>query len=82
MAKAEGTSVHVNHLEWQKQGVATVPTWAATARKILAMQPSSTATERVCSLLKSGFSDQQDNSLQDYIESSIMLQFNKIIADV
>ena len=82
LAKAEGTSVHVNHLEWQKQGAAAVPTWAATARKILAMQPSSAATERVFSLLKSGFSNQQDNSLQDYIESSIMLQFNKIIADV
>ena len=37
-----------------------------------------TATsERVFSLLKASFGPQQDCSLQDYIESSLMLQFNQ-----
>jgi len=37
-------------------------------KKILAIQPSSAAVERVFSLLNSGFGDQQENSLKDYIE--------------
>ena len=38
---------------------------------------SSATSERVFSLLKASFGPQQDCSLQDYIESSLMLQFNK-----
>ena len=45
---------------------------AATA---LFVQPSSAAAERVFSLLKSSFGDQQEAALQDYIETSLMLQF-------
>ena len=44
---------------------------------VLLMQPSSAAAERVFSLLKNSFGEQQDNSLQDYIECSMMLQYNK-----
>jgi len=29
------------------------------------------------SILKWSFKDQQDNSLQDYVECSLMLQYNK-----
>ena len=39
------------------------------------MQPSSVAAERVFSL-QSSFTHQQNNSLEDYIEASIMLQYN------
>ena len=46
-------------------------TAAATA---LLVQPSSAAAERVFSLLKSSFGDQQEAALQDYIETSLMLQ--------
>ena len=54
-----------------------LPQWSAVARKILFMQPSSPAAERVFSLLKATFTEQQEGCLQDYIEASIMLQFNK-----
>ena len=32
---------------------------------------------RLLSLLNSSFSEQQESSLQDYVETSIMLQYNK-----
>ena len=35
------------------------------------------ASERVFSLLNAFFSDQQQSSLQDYVETSIMLQYNE-----
>ena len=52
-----------------------LPYWSAAA-KMLLMQPSSASAERAFSLLNSTFGDQQDNSLQDYIESALMLQYN------
>jgi len=46
------------------------------SKKILLVQPSSAAVERVFSLLNSGFVDQQEQSLQNYIEASVMLRYN------
>ncbi len=40
------------------------------------MQPSSAASERVFSILKASFEEQQDSALQDYVEASLMLQYN------
>ena len=57
--------------------LSNLPQWSAVARKILLMQPSSAAAERILSLLKAVFTEQQEGCLQDYIEASIMLQFNK-----
>ena len=50
-----------------------LPNWSSVARKIV-IQPSSGSVEHVFSLLNSMFDEQQDNSLQDYVQSSIMLQ--------
>ena len=60
-----------------KNNSSNLPQWSAVATKILLMQPSSAAAERVFSLLKATFTEQQEGCLQDYIEASIMLQFNK-----
>ena len=35
------------------------------------------AVERAFSILKASFSDRQDGALQDYLEASLMLQYNK-----
>ena len=35
------------------------------------------AAERVFSMLNRSFGDQQQNSLEDYVEATIMLQYNK-----
>ena len=64
-------------LEWWKCNANALPHWSQAAQKIVLVQPSSAAAERVFSLLKSSLNDQQDNSLKDYVESSLMLQYNK-----
>ena len=64
-------------LEWWKQNAPVLPRWSSAARKILLVQPSSAAAERVFFLLKASFGEQQDSCLQDYVEASLMLQFNK-----
>ena len=57
----------------------TLPTQASCAWKVLVVEPFSAAAaaEIVFSLLKSSFTDGQGQALQDYIETSLMLQYNK-----
>ena len=54
----------------------TLPKWAAVVRKILLVQPSSRAAERVFSLLNSNFSKGQEAALEETVEASIMLKYN------
>ena len=77
LAKADGVDAGTNCLKWWGECEPTLPNWAAAAKKVLVVQPSSAAAERVFSLLKSSFGCQQDSSLKDYIESPLMLQYNK-----
>ena len=63
-------------LKYWKNSESTLPQWATSAKKILVVQPSSAAVERVFSMLTNAFKDQQHNSLQDYIEVSTMLRYN------
>ena len=53
-----------------------LPTWAAATRQVLLIQPSSAASERVFSLLRDSFGERQNSSLQDYVETSLMFQYN------
>ena len=76
LSKCSDTDANFCPLEWWKRSCGDLPTWSACARKVLLVQPSSAASERVFSMLKASFHDQQENSLQDYIESSLMLQYN------
>ncbi len=57
-----------------KRNASHLPKWSAAARKIFQIQPSSAAPERVFSSLNNSFGDQQENALQDYVESSLMLR--------
>ena len=63
-------------VKWWKDHAQDLPHWADAARKVMLVQPSSAAAERVFSLLKSTFNDQQASALQDYLETSTMLQYN------
>ena len=76
LSKADGVDITVDTLQWWKQYESSIPAWAASAKKVLTVQLSSAAAECVFSILNS-FNDQQDNSLQDYIEASVMLRFNR-----
>ena len=53
------------------------PTWAVAARIVFSFTPNSAACERVFSLLKFMFGDQQQwATLGDYIQAALMLSYN------
>ena len=54
-----------------------VPAFSYVLRAVLANAPNSIPPERVFSILNDSFDDDQDNSLADYIELSLQLQFNE-----
>ena len=77
LAVAEGVSVDVDPLKWWEKQEPQLPHWANSCRKVLLCQPSSAAVERVFSTLKNSFNDQQSRALEDYVELSLMLQWNE-----
>ena len=77
LAKAADVSPSFCPLEWWKRNANKLPCWSVAFHKVLLVQPSSAASERVFFLLKPSFGDQQEHCLQDYIEASLMLQYNK-----
>ena len=76
LAKTDGLDSSMDIVSWWKQNTHDLPAWSAAAKKMLVVQPSSAAAERVFSILNSAFKEQQENSLQDYIETSVMLSYN------
>ena len=77
VSKASGVDESVCLLEWWRLNSGSLPKWSAELRKVLLIQPSSAVAGRVFSLLKASFSDQQQLALNDYVETSIMFQYNK-----
>jgi len=77
LTKADGIAEDVNVVQWWKTNEADLPHWASAAKLVLLLQPSSAASERVFSIMTSSFGHLKDMALQDYIECSLMLQFNK-----
>ena len=53
-----------------------LPHWSAVAKKVLLVQPSSAAAERVFSVMEALFNRQQDSALEDTVEASVMLSYN------
>ena len=45
-------------------------------KKLLLIQPSSASAESVLTLLTNAFGSQQESTLQDYLEASVMLRYN------
>lgn len=76
LAAAEDVDPTYDPLKFWKRHQDTLPAWSAAAKKVLLVQPSSAAAERVFSLLANSFGQRQQTSLQDYIETSLMLQYN------
>ena len=75
-AAAEGLSVQTDPITWWKMHESDLHNWAKAFKLILLVQPSSAASERVFSILSNSFSDHQESSLEDYIQLSVMLQYN------
>lgn len=76
IAAAEDVSSEIDPMMWWKSHEAELPKWANACKLVVLVQPSSAAAERVFSILSSSFTAQQESSLEDYIELSIMLQYN------
>ena len=64
-------------VEWWQAHADRLPNWSMAVKKILLVQPSSAAAQRVFSILAASFNDQQDRALADYLQASVMLQYNK-----
>ena len=76
LAAAEDMSAQTDVLQWWKSHQLELPKWAEACSLVLLVQPSSAAVEHVFSILSNSFSSQQESSLEDYIELSVMLQYN------
>ena len=66
-------------LKWWRVNNPTFPAWAKAARICFAMLPSSAPSERVFSLVKGMFGDDQLGSLADQIQAAVMMRYNKRI---
>ena len=59
-------------VQWWYNHKDQLPHWASAVKKVLLVQPSSAAAEKVFSILKSSFND-----LINYLQASVMTQYNK-----
>ena len=76
LAAAEDVAPTADKKSWWKRNEEVLPNWSGACKKVLLVQPSSAAAERVFSILSNCFTDRQEHSLKDYIETSVMLQYN------
>ena len=76
LAAIEDVHATINPIDWWKAHADQHKAWAHTFRRLLLVQPSSAAAERVFSLLESSFNKRQESALEDYLETSLMLQYN------
>lgn len=76
LAAAEDVCENVDIIQWWKNHADRLPKWSSVFLQIVLMKPSSAAAERVFSLFSSSFTLQQESSLEDYIQLSVMLQYN------
>ena len=74
-AVASSGAENCDTLVWWKNSSAELPVWSETAQDVFLVQPSSAAAERVFSILNQ-FNETQTNSLEDYVESSVMFRYN------
>ena len=68
--KAADVSATTEKLTQRKDHSGDLPFWSSAALKIFLVQPPSAAVKRVFPLLKHQFTEQQQNSLYDYVEAS------------
>lgn len=60
---------------WRTKGK-SVPTWKTCVEYVSLLQPSSGASERSFSVLRWSFDSQQESTLADYKETSVLIRFN------
>ena len=78
IAASEGVVETVNPFDWwkAKEENNSLLKWVQAFKLILLMQPSSAAAECVFSLLNKSFNTSQESAMEDYIQLSVMMQYN------
>ena len=76
VAASEDIDPSYDPMHFWRQHEQSLPAWSQAARQVILIQPSSAASERVFSLLRNPFGERQNSALQDYIEASLMMQYN------
>lgn len=76
VAAAQDIDPSYDPLLFWKRHEQDLQNWSRAAQQVLLVQPSSASSERVFSLLRNSFGERQQSSLQDYIQTSLMLQYN------
>lgn len=76
VAACEDVHPSVDPIRWWKSHGEKLATWYESFKLVLLVQPSSAAAERVFSILANTFSSKQEAALEDYIQLSVMLQYN------
>ena len=59
---------------WSRQN--TLPHWKNAVKKLVLVQPSCAAAERAFSIMASCFTDEQQSTLEETVEASVMLRYN------
>ena len=62
LAKAADVDSSIDPLQWWQRNASALPHWVAAARKVLLVQLSSAASERVFSLFNASFQGQQETN--------------------
>ena len=70
-------STEEKKVEWWCGHEDQLPHWASAVKQVLLVQPSSGTAQRVFSILKASFNEQQNCALVDYLQACVMLQYNK-----
>ena len=63
-------------LSWWKNHGSSTGAWCEAAEIVFSLTPNSASAERVFSLLKCMFGDNQESCLADLVQASIMLRYN------
>lgn len=79
LAVADGADLQTEEekLQWWSRNEANLPNWSSMVKKVLLVQPSSASAERVFSIMKNFFTNQQDAALEQTVEASVMLCYNQ-----
>ena len=76
LAAANDVDPTTDKKSWWKRNEEILSSWSKACKSVLLVQPLSAAAERVFSILSNSFTDRQEHALRDYIETSVLLQYN------
>ena len=74
-AREAGPADSETQLQWWRKQT-RLPTWQLAAKAVFSLVPSSAPAERVFSLLKAHTNHLQTHTLENHLETALMLQFN------